>query len=114
MNYRGLGLSVELGVLSLCHEKHGFQKHGSPSMLNPTADLQTTLKEFENSLPAQQRDQPRVFIATNPTSPETNAVLLFTAQVDQANASRRSHCVASRIHGLQFSGVVDTFVSANP
>jgi len=60
-----------------------------------------------------------VFIATNPTSPETNAVLLFTAQVDQANASRRSRCVASRIHGflgyvLQFSGVVDTFVSSNP
>lgn len=56
--------------------------------------------------------------AVNAT-PDANAVIAFTAQIDEENASRRSRGVANRLYKSlesiqQFTTVVDTFVQANP
>ena len=77
--------------------------------------LSTALRDFESSLSVQQKNDLHAVNAT----PDTNAVVAFTAQIDRENASRRVRGVAGRLHKSlesiqQFTTIVDTFVSANP
>lgn len=80
-----------------------------------TDPLNTALRNFESSLSTQQRTDLRAVNAT----PDANAVIAFTAQIDEENASRRSRGVANRLYQSlesiqQFTSIVDTFVQANP
>lgn len=73
------------------------------------------MKEFEISLSTQQSIDLHAMNAT----PNANAVVSFTAQIDEENASRRSRGVANRLYKSlesiqQFTTIVDTFVQANP
>ena len=83
----------------------------------PTDPINAALQEFQNSLSAEQKAE--FFAANSGASPDTNAVLVFTAQIDCSNQRRASRCLASRMQGTlesveQFSKVVDTLVSSNP
>ncbi|KAA6414408.1 MAG: hypothetical protein FRX48_01157 [Lasallia pustulata] len=78
------------------------------------ASLQAALDEFRDVLTPVEKDRLRTLSQV----PDPTAVITFTPQVDQENASRRGRCVASRLFGVlesvqQFSLVVDTFVSAH-
>lgn len=82
-----------------------------------THSLATALTEFQASLTPEQKDH--LLALSTQSAPDANAVLVFTAQVDRTNQRRKSRCVASRLQNTlqfiqQFSGVVDTFVSADP
>lgn len=83
--------------------------------VEPTACLVTALREFEESLSEEQRNQYHESIS----KPDTSNVIKFVAKVDDNNKSRASRCVAPRLHTFldktqQFVGVVDTFVSSKP
>lgn len=77
--------------------------------------LQHALREFQDTLNPENLSRLRLVNA----KPDAAAVISFTAQLDDANAQRRSRCVASRLFTIlesvqQFSGIVETFVSSNP
>lgn len=83
--------------------------------LRVDAPLQAALKEFQAILDPTQKAE---LLALNQI-PDANAVITFTAQVDEENAKRKQCCVASRLWAVlesiqQFSGVVDTLVSSHP
>ena len=83
----------------------------------PTDPINVALQGFQNSLSAQQKTD--FFASSQGAIPDTNAVLIFTAQVDCSSQRRASRCLASRMQGTldsveRFSKVVDTFVSSNP
>lgn len=98
-----------------------FFRPRSPLPLLPTATISTTgalsdaLKSFQDCLNPEQRAELEAVKAV----PDAHAVAQFTHQLDQENAKRKSRCVAARISPLlesiqQFSGIVETFVSARP
>ncbi|SPO05181.1 uncharacterized protein DNG_07867 [Cephalotrichum gorgonifer] len=73
------------------------------------------LREFQTVLTVDQRRQ----LQEIKTVPDTDTVLVFTAQLDAQNAKRKGRSVATRLPTfLQcargFSAVVDTFVSSHP
>ena len=83
----------------------------------PTEPINAALQGFQNGLSAQQKAE--FFASSQGAIPDTNAVLVFTAQVDCSSQRRASRCLASRMQGTlesveRFSKVVDTFVSSNP
>lgn len=82
-----------------------------------THSLAAALSEFQDSLTPPQKAQ--LLALSTHSAPDANAVLVFTAEVDRTSQRRKSRCVASRLQNTlqfiqQFSGVVDTFVSADP
>ena len=84
----------------------------SKMVLDP---LEVALQDFRASLSPSQRAE----LASLQTCPDTTAVVTFTAEIDRANAKRKSRCVASRLMTVlqsiqQFAAVVDTFIQANP
>ncbi len=83
----------------------------------PTDPINIALQDFQNSLSAKQKAE--FFASSQGAVPDTNAVLIFTAQVDCSSQRRASRCLASRMQGTlesveRFSKVVDTFVSSKP
>jgi hypothetical protein len=73
------------------------------------------LDQFESKLTPEQTAQLRNISSV----PDANAVIVFTTQLDEENAKRKSRCVASRLSTFlqsiqQFASVVETFVSSNP
>lgn len=83
----------------------------------PTELIKSALQDFQSSLTAQQKVE--FFGTSHGALPDTNAFLIFTAQVDCSNQRRASRCLASRMQGTletveRFSKVVDTFVSSSP
>jgi hypothetical protein len=77
--------------------------------------LQEALREFQASLTIEQNEQ----LQAIKTTPDSAAVLSFTAQLDEKNAQKKMGCVSGRLFTLlqsvqQFSTVVETFVSSNP
>jgi hypothetical protein len=77
--------------------------------------LQDAINEFQAALTSEQKTRLQVIKAV----PDFNAVLTFTAKLDEENAQRQKRCVTSRLITLlrsvqQFSAVVDTFVASNP
>lgn len=77
--------------------------------------LQDAMRDFRANLTSSQDAE----LITYGHDLDATTILVFTAEIDKVNASRRSRCVSSRLFGilqsvLGFSGVVDTFVSSNP
>jgi len=87
----------------------------STAATNATTDaLSGAIKSFQSCLDPEQRTKLEAIEAV----PDARAVAVFTYQLDQENAKRKSRCVAARISPLlesiqQFSGIVETFVSSN-
>jgi hypothetical protein len=83
--------------------------------ISPAKTLSDALKSFQDCLDSEQKAKLEAISAV----PDAHAVAVFTHQLDQENAKRRSRCVAARLSPLlesiqQFSGVVETFVSSHP
>jgi hypothetical protein len=81
-----------------------------------TNPLQIALQDFQESLSSLQRTELLVHCREKLDS---TTILVFTAEIDKVNASRRSRCVSSRLFGVlqsiqEFSSVVDTFASSYP
>lgn len=81
----------------------------------PDAKLQAAIAEFRDALTPQQRGQLQAY----QTTPEPDAIIKLTAEVDAQQAHYQEKCVGTRLHSIlesicEFSGVVDTFVSTNP
>ncbi|KAH0170918.1 hypothetical protein KCU67_g2421, partial [Aureobasidium melanogenum] len=84
-------------------------------MATTTNALSDAIKSFQDCLKPEQKVELEAIKAV----PDVHAVAKFTHQLDEANATRNSRCVAARISPLlesiqQFSGVVETFVSSHP
>ena len=84
--------------------------------MNCAADsLQTAVQEFQDTLTPSQKTELSLLKAT----PDSSAVLQFTAEIDRKNAKRHSRGVASRLFGVlesvrQFTTIIDTYVQAYP
>ncbi|KAM0714721.1 hypothetical protein Q7P37_009738 [Cladosporium fusiforme] len=77
--------------------------------------LEDALGEFQGKLTPPERARLQSLRAV----PGASDVMVFTAELDAANAKRKTRSVASRLIKLlesiqQFSGIVGTFVSSNP
>ncbi|KAI3326133.1 ankyrin repeat-containing domain protein [Xylariaceae sp. AK1471] len=85
------------------------------SPARPVEELQLALSNFCAILTDEQRRD----LSEIRTVPDADSILVFTAQLDFANRSRRGRSVGSRVIKLlhstrDFCGVIDTFVSSNP
>ena len=77
--------------------------------------LKTALENFEAVLTPEQK----IRLQNTAAVPDAPAIIAFTTQLDQENATRGTRCVATRLLEFlqsiqQFTTVVDTFVSSNP
>ena len=73
------------------------------------------LDGFRDALAAEQRAR----FLNQSSKPKAEAVLIFTAQLDEANARHNRQCISSRVSGFldsvqQFTRVIDTLVSSHP
>ncbi|RDA94437.1 hypothetical protein CP533_2254 [Ophiocordyceps camponoti-saundersi (nom. inval.)] len=88
----------------------------SPRGLGPPEEaVRDAVRDFQSILTKDQHAE----LQRIKSVPDANAVLIFTAKLDESNRSRRGRSIASRMHGVlesvrEFSAVVDTFVSARP
>lgn len=81
----------------------------------PNQSLEDALKDFENSLPDKHRQD----FLRRKNVPNSDAVLIFTAELDARNKERRGRSIASNFFSVlksvqDFSTIVGTFVSAHP
>lgn len=77
--------------------------------------LDDAVRGFQTILTDDQRRQ----LQSIKTVPDTDAVLVFTAQLDAQNTKRKGRSIATRLYTFlqcsrDFSAVLDTFVSSNP
>lgn len=77
--------------------------------------LETAIKDFESKLTPDDKAS----LQKTQSVPEVDAVMVFTAELDAVNRSRKGRSVASKLHGVlqsvrDFTSVVDTFVPSNP
>ncbi|KAJ5707539.1 hypothetical protein N7488_007340 [Penicillium malachiteum] len=82
---------------------------------DPTQNLTNALENFRNAL---TNDEKRQFQG-NTTKPDAASVIDFVKHVDNINNRTMTQCVSMRLctflsAAQQFTGVVDTFISANP
>lgn len=82
---------------------------------NATDVLETAIKNFEATLTPQDRDD----LHKNKTIPPPDAVMVFTAELDAVNTTRKGYSAATTMHGClqsvrDFTAVIDTYVSSNP
>ncbi|KAJ5621525.1 hypothetical protein N7528_006308 [Penicillium herquei] len=82
---------------------------------DPTQNLTNALENFRNAL---TNDEKRQFQG-NTAKPDAASVLDFVKHVDNINNRTMTQCVSMRLFTFlsatqQFTGVVDTFISANP
>ncbi|KAK5988793.1 Putative ankyrin repeat protein [Cladobotryum mycophilum] len=76
--------------------------------------LWDAISDFQSALTDDQRHELRNIRAI----PDTDAVLIFTAQLDSLNRNRKGRSVASRLHSVlqsvrDFSVILETFVSTH-
>lgn len=79
------------------------------------AALNSALKDFQGILTEEERRK----LGNIGGVPGADAVMIFTAQLDRANQSRKGRSIASRLYSVlqsvqAFSSVVETFVSSHP
>ncbi|RCI15228.1 hypothetical protein L249_6927 [Ophiocordyceps polyrhachis-furcata BCC 54312] len=81
----------------------------------PEKAIQDAVRDFQSILTNDQCAQLQSVKAV----PDADAVIIFTAQLDHCNRSRKGRSIASRLHDVlqsvrEFTAVVDSFVSARP
>ncbi|PHH92270.1 hypothetical protein CDD83_8195 [Cordyceps sp. RAO-2017] len=81
----------------------------------PEQGLEDSIREFRSIL----TDEQRATLQKVKAKPDFDAVIVFTAQLDQSSRSRRGRSIASRLHSIlqsirEFSSIVETFVSSHP
>ncbi|RDA89289.1 hypothetical protein CP532_0587 [Ophiocordyceps camponoti-leonardi (nom. inval.)] len=81
----------------------------------PEKAIQDAVRDFQSILTKDQYAELQSVKAV----PDADAVIIFTAQLDHSNRSRKGRSIASRLHDVlqsvrEFTAVVDTFVSARP
>ncbi|KAI1418855.1 hypothetical protein F5Y12DRAFT_390745 [Xylaria sp. FL1777] len=81
----------------------------------PVEELQFALSQFCAVLTDDQRHD----LSKIRTVPDVDSILVFTAQLDAANRSRRGRSVGSRVSKVlhstrDFCTIIDTFVSSHP
>ncbi|KAH6871431.1 hypothetical protein B0T10DRAFT_591185 [Thelonectria olida] len=79
-------------------------------------ELETAVARFQARLKDDERKR---FQSLKSTPHDTQAVILFTAELDRVDSNRRGRSIASRLSSFlqtiqQFFPAVDTFVSSNP
>jgi hypothetical protein len=79
-------------------------------------ELETAVARFQARL---KDDQRRRLQSLKSTAHDTQAVIVFTAELDRVDSNRRGKSIASRLSSFlqtiqQFFPAVDTFVSSNP
>uniref|UniRef100_A0A8H7K1T9 NACHT domain-containing protein n=1 Tax=Bionectria ochroleuca TaxID=29856 RepID=A0A8H7K1T9_BIOOC len=77
--------------------------------------LKAATKDFESILTEQQCTE----LQKIKNVPDSDAVMVFTAQLDAASRSRKGRSIATRLHSVlqsvqQFASIVDTLVSSHP
>ncbi|CAH0042172.1 unnamed protein product [Clonostachys rhizophaga] len=77
--------------------------------------LKAATDDFESILTEQQCTELRKIKIV----PDSDAVMVFTAQLDAASRSRKGRSIATRLHSVlqsvqQFASIVDTLVSSHP
>lgn len=80
-----------------------------------TQSLEIALSEFGSILTDDERKQLQQIKGV----PDASAALVFTAQLDASNLTRRGKSIGARASSMlqsiqQFSAIVDTFISARP
>jgi hypothetical protein len=90
----------------------------SSSALGPTAtqqSLEDAVSNFQRALSNKERRELQKMSAI----PNADAILVFTAELDAANRTRKGESFASRLHSVlssmgSFCNIVDTYVSTHP
>ncbi|CAG8909864.1 unnamed protein product [Penicillium egyptiacum] len=82
---------------------------------DPTRSLNAALKNFQNTLTEEQKQE----YQKSTTTPDIASIIEFVAELDARNSSTMRRCLAPRLctfleAAQQFTGVVNTFVSSNP
>ncbi|KAI1076442.1 hypothetical protein F5B20DRAFT_572881 [Whalleya microplaca] len=72
--------------------------------------LKRAIEDFQTILSDQEQLKMREINSV----PDADTIMVFTAELDFANRSRKVRNFCSLISGPRFSGVVDTFVSSHP
>jgi len=80
-----------------------------------SAGLRAALRDFQSILTKDDLGQLHKIKAI----PDTDAVLVFTAELDMRNRTRKGRSISSRLYSVlqsvrDFCSVVDAFVSAHP
>src|SRR3569833_4709540 len=87
----------------------------SAAHTNPDKTLQEAIQDFQTILSNDQRQELR-----RPRGvPDADTVLIFTAELDSRNRTRKGRSIASNLYSVlqsvrDFSAIVDTFVSSHP
>lgn len=84
--------------------------------IRSTTNLEAALHEFRQNLSSEQKIE---FESAANHVPDPEAVLLLTDEINKKCSSRKSHVLASRMHGVleavqQYSTIADTASSAHP
>lgn len=91
----------------------------TPSSLSARIALAKYLKDAVDDFQSILTEDQRTELRRSNFSPDTHAVLMFTAQLDYSSRSMNGRSIASRLYSVlqsvrEFSAIVGTFTSPDP